>query len=112
MTKFQTHIKRFGSAMNFYRGSSDSAHKLFAETPDQKTQRRINVFATQTANQYYHMLVTSHALRYVNEYDTTLHGNCKSNDWVSDNISLDGDGIVGRIYSGLSRYQNSSLVSR
>jgi hypothetical protein len=31
MTKFQSYIKKHGSAMNFYGGAGESAHKFFCE---------------------------------------------------------------------------------
>jgi hypothetical protein len=39
MTKFQFYMKRYGSAINFYGGSGESAHKHFVKAPGQKTQR-------------------------------------------------------------------------
>jgi hypothetical protein len=39
MTEFQFYMKRYGSAMNFYGGTGESAHKLFVKAPGQKTQR-------------------------------------------------------------------------
>ena len=62
MAKFQVYIKRYGSAMNFYGGTGESAHKQFVKAPGQKTQRRISEFASQTASQFYDILVTNHAL--------------------------------------------------
>ena len=63
MAKFQSYIKRYGSAMNFYGGTGESAHKQFVKAPGQKTQRRVSEFASQTALQFYDILVTNHALR-------------------------------------------------
>jgi hypothetical protein len=62
MAKFQVYIKRYGSAMNFYGGTGESAHKQFVKAPGRKTQRRISEFASQTASQFYDILVTNHAL--------------------------------------------------
>ena len=55
MTKMQEYMKLFGSGMNFYGGPGESAHKTFVKMAGQKTQRRVNEFAKQTANQYYYM---------------------------------------------------------
>jgi hypothetical protein len=61
MTKMQEYIKLFGSGINFYGGPGESAHKLFIKIPGQRTQRRVNEFAKQTALQYYNMLVSRYA---------------------------------------------------
>ena len=57
MQKFQLYIKRYGSAMNFYGGTGESAHKQFVKAPGQKTQGRVSEFARQTAQQFYDKLV-------------------------------------------------------
>jgi hypothetical protein len=72
MTKFQSYIKKYGSAMNFYGGPSESAHKFFMKALGQKTQRRVSEFAIQTANQYYDIMVTRHALRSVDIYENIV----------------------------------------
>ena len=36
MSKFQSYIKRYGSAMNFYGGTGESAHKQFVKAPGQE----------------------------------------------------------------------------
>jgi hypothetical protein len=56
--------------MNFYGGAGESAHKFFVEAPGQKTQRRVSEFAIQTAHQYYNIMVTRHALRSVDIYES------------------------------------------
>ncbi len=38
MTKMQSYIKRFGSAMNFYGGPSEAAHKTFVKSAEKKYQ--------------------------------------------------------------------------
>ena len=63
MTKMQEYMKLFGSGINFYGGPGESAHKTFVKMAGQKTQRRVNEFAKQTANQYYYMLLTEIALQ-------------------------------------------------
>jgi len=72
MTKFQFYMKRYGSAINFYGGTGESAHKFFVKAPGLKTQRRVTEFASQVANQYYNMLVTTKALRSVDIYDKSI----------------------------------------
>jgi hypothetical protein len=61
ITKMQEYMKIFGSGINFYGGSGESAHKQFIKIPGQRTQHRVSEFAQQTALQYYNMLVSSHA---------------------------------------------------
>ena len=56
-------MKRYGSAMNFFGGLGEVAHKFFVKAPGLKTQRRVGKFAIQTANQDYDIMVTRHALR-------------------------------------------------
>ena len=72
MTKFQFYMKRYGSAINFYGGTGESAHKFFVKAPGLKTQRRVTEFASQVANQYYNMLVTTKALRSVDIYEKSI----------------------------------------
>ncbi len=66
MTKFQSYIKKYGSAMNFYGGAGESAHKFFVKAPGQKTQRRVSEFAIQIAHQYYETCieVSGHIYKY------------------------------------------------
>jgi hypothetical protein len=72
MTKFQFYMKRYGSAINFYGGTGESAHKHFVKAPGLKTQRRVTEFASQVANQYYCMLVTMKALRSIETHDKSI----------------------------------------
>ena len=58
MTKVMVYMQRYGSAMNFYGGTGESAHKFFVKAPGLKTQRRVNEFAVQIAKQYYDIMVT------------------------------------------------------
>jgi hypothetical protein len=95
MTKFQFYMKRYGSAINFYGGTGESAHKQFVKAPGQKTQRRITEFASQVANQYYSMLVTKKALRSIKTYDNTI---TKANEGMqqctyetNDDVNIDND---------------------
>jgi hypothetical protein len=48
--------------MNFYGGQGESAHKTFVKSAGQKTQCCVGDFAKQTANQYYNMMLTLHAV--------------------------------------------------
>ena len=71
-TKFQPYMKRYGSAMNFYGGTGESAHKIFVKAPGQKTQRRVSEFASQVATQYYNMIITTKALGSIDTYNTSI----------------------------------------
>ena len=88
MTKFQTYIKKYGSAMNFYGGTGESAHKQFVKAPGQKTQRRVTEFASQTAQQFYDILVTNHALHLLCANEITIKSQCHT-DVPSLNHSID-----------------------
>jgi hypothetical protein len=63
LTKFLPYMKRYGSAINFYGGPGEAAHKLFVKAPGQKTQHRVSKYAVQTANQCYDIMVSKHAMR-------------------------------------------------
>ena len=71
MTKFMVYMKRYGSAMNFFGGPGEAAHKFFVKSPGLKTQRRAKEFAVQTAEQYYHVMVTQYALRAIMSQEDT-----------------------------------------
>ncbi len=62
----------FGSAINFFGGPGEAAHKVLVKAPGQKTQRRISEFAVQTATQYSDIIVTKHALRIINCEESKL----------------------------------------
>jgi hypothetical protein len=72
MTKFQSHIEKYGSTMIFFGGPGESAHKFFVKAPGQKTQRPVSECAIQTANQYYDIMVTRHALISVEIYENIV----------------------------------------
>ena len=72
MTKLQSYIMLFGSAMNFFGGPGEAAHKVFVKAPGQKTQRRVSEFAVQTSTRYSDMMVTKHALRLIPDQDSKL----------------------------------------
>jgi len=74
MAKFQSYIKRYRSAMIFYGGTGELAHKQFVKAPGQKTQRRVGEFASQTALQFYDILVTNHALRSIPTSENSMKG--------------------------------------
>jgi len=78
MTKFQYYIMLFGSAMNFFGGPGEAAHKVFVKVPGQKTQRRIGEFAVQSAVQYSDMIVTKNAMRLINCEESILF--CRSDN--------------------------------
>ncbi len=87
MTKNQIYIKRYGSAMNFYGGTGESAHKQFVKAPGQNAQRRVSEFASQTAQQFYDILVTNHAL-HLCANEITIKSQCHT-DVPSSNHSID-----------------------
>jgi hypothetical protein len=93
VTKFQYYIKRYGCAMFFYGGTGESAHEIFVKTPGQKTQRCISEFASQTANQFYNILVTNHTLRSIGTNCKLIRDHCNS-DHIGTNQSIDGDDAV------------------
>lgn len=57
MTKFQTYIKLFGSAINFYGGHGESHHKYFVKAPGENTQRIVSEFVAQLSQRVYECLV-------------------------------------------------------
>jgi hypothetical protein len=71
MTKFMVYMIRYGSAMNFFGGPGEAAHKFFVKAPGLKTQRRAKEFARQTAEQYYHVMVSQYALRAILSQEDT-----------------------------------------
>jgi hypothetical protein len=87
MTKFQSYIKKYGSAMHFYGGPGEYAHKIFAKAPGQKTQRRVSEFAIHTTNQYYDMMVTRHALRSVDIYENIVTESHSVQHQIDDSLS-------------------------
>jgi len=93
MTKFQFYMKRCGSAINFYGGTGESAHKHCVKAPGQKTQERVTEFASQVANQYYRMVVTMKAIRSIDTYDKSMTTtvNKGTQQCTYDNINNEGD---------------------
>jgi hypothetical protein len=71
MSKFMVYMIRYGSAMNFFGGPGEAAHKFFVKAPGLKTQRRAKEFARQTAEQYYHVMVSQYALRAILSQEDT-----------------------------------------
>ena len=61
MTKVQTFMCKYGSAMNFYGGPGESHHKYFVKAPGENTQRRVSEFVSQVANRVYETLVMEQA---------------------------------------------------
>ena len=88
MTKFQFYIKRYGTAMNFYGGTGESAHKLFVKAPGLKTQRRVSEFASQVAIQHHNMMVTANALHTINT-ESSIVRNCKETNKVNNDHVID-----------------------
>ncbi len=69
ITKMQEYIKLFGNGMNFYGGPGIAARKTFVKSAGQKTQRCVGDLAKQSANQYYNMMLTLHAVQScINEF--------------------------------------------
>ncbi len=79
--------------MNFYGGTGESAHKIFVKTLGQKTQRRVSEFASQTANQFYNILVTNYTLRSIGTNCNLIRAHCNS-DHIGTSQSIDGDDAV------------------
>ncbi len=67
MAKMQKYVMLYGSAMNFYGGPGEASHKGFVKAPGLKTQRRMCEFATQTAGQYYNMMMVDQATKYMGD---------------------------------------------
>jgi hypothetical protein len=65
LTKVQYYMCLFGSAINFYGGPGEASHKLFVKAPGARTQKRVGEFATQTADQYYAIMVVNRVTRFV-----------------------------------------------
>jgi hypothetical protein len=66
LTKVQYYMCLFGSAINFYGGPGEASHKSFVKAPaGARTQRRVGEFATQTAGQYYAIMVVNKVTRFV-----------------------------------------------
>jgi hypothetical protein len=62
------------------------------KTPGQETQRQVGEFAVQTANQYYYVMVTRHALKSLEQEQNTLHDNCTVElDEAARDLSSDED---------------------
>ena len=88
MTKFMVYMKRYGSAMNFFGGPGEAAHKFFVKSPGLKTQRRAKEFAGQTAEQYYHVMVTQYALRAIMSQEDTHNVPRNELEYQNDDLSI------------------------
>jgi hypothetical protein len=73
MTKFQSYMKKYGKAMIFFGGPGEAAHKFFVKAHGLKTHRPVTKFAILTANQYYDIVVTRHALRSLEPEQKKIH---------------------------------------
>jgi hypothetical protein len=111
MTKMQEYIKLFGSAMNFYGGPGEAAHKTFVKSAGQKTQRRVSKFAKQTANQYYNGLLTSYAMKHCMNEKSHLkqlngsyeEGNMEDKNMVhSDDSDIEEESTEGNLNISLT----------
>ena len=91
MTNMQVYIQLFGSAMNFYGGPGEAAHKTFVKSAGQKTQRRVSEFAKQTANQYYNMMLTSYAVSICDEQNGELKQMESSSDELTETEKLNNN---------------------
>jgi len=100
MTKIQYYIMLFGSAMNFFGGPREAAHKVFVKAPGQKTQQRIGEFAVQTAAQYSDMMVKKNAMRLLNCEESKLFrqsDNCDTMDQNQTQPFSDDDDLSVRL---------------
>ena len=86
MTKFMSYMLRYGSAMNFFGGPGEAAHKFFVKAPALKTQRRAKEFARQTTEQYCYVMVSQYALRAILSQEESH--NVLQNEWVNQNEDL------------------------
>ena len=77
--------------MNFYGGTGESTHKQFVKASGQKTQRRVSEFASQTALQFYGILVTNHALRSIPTNENSLEAQSYSDQHCT---LTDGDEVL------------------
>ena len=71
--------------MNFYGGTGEASHKHMVKAPGQKTQRKVSKFATQTASQYYNMLIIQKASNCIGR-QAVPHG---VHEMVFDNVDDD-----------------------
>ena len=65
LTKVQYYMRLFGSAINFYGGPGEVSHKVFVKAPGARTQKRVGEFATQTADQYYAIMIVNRITRFL-----------------------------------------------
>ncbi len=89
-------MKRYGSAMNFFGGPGEVAHKFFMKAPGLKTQRHVNNFAIQIANQYYDIIVTRHALRLLEREQNMIQesSSLQSKILATEQFSRDEDEVA------------------
>ncbi len=70
MTKMQPYIKQFGSAMNFFGGPGEAAHKTFVKAAGLKTQCRAPEVASQTAHQFYNYLMSNNVMQRLSDWSS------------------------------------------
>jgi hypothetical protein len=83
------------------------------KAPGQTTQRRVTEFASQVANQYYIMLVTTKALRSVDTYDksiTTANKGMQQCTYATNDDVHNDDGIKFDL-SGKHSLRNTESVT-
>ncbi len=83
----------FGSGINFYDGSGESAHKQFIKIPGQRTQQRVSEFAQQTALQYYNILVSGYAVHDC-QIKSNLYKQSGNTDTDLDTTETKGDIVI------------------
>jgi hypothetical protein len=93
MTKFQAYMKRYGSAINFYGGPGEAAHKFFVKAPGQKTQRCVSKYAVQTTNQCYDIMVTKHAMRSIGMEMDQVVAQRKNIDIYPSDVVIESDDL-------------------
>jgi hypothetical protein len=66
------------------------------KAPGLKTERRVSVFAIQTANQYYDIMVTRHALRLLEQEQNMIQesSSLQSKKSAIDQFSRDEDEVA------------------
>jgi hypothetical protein len=117
MTKVMDYMQRYGSAMNFFGGTGESAHKFFVKAPGLKTQRRVNEFAVQIAKQYYDIMVTQYAVRSIEAQEDwkellpTNHETTNKSEDVSVNLSGKYSLVITNEVLQLMRAGNSIFVN-
>jgi hypothetical protein len=111
-TKFQSYMKRYGSAMIYFGGIGEAAHKFFVKATCLKTQRRVSKFAIQTANQYYDIMVTRHALRLLEQEQNMIQesSSLHSKKLATDQFSRDEDEVAVKFSGKYSLHVTNNIL--